>query len=860
MGVCRVAVTRWTGAVIARRLIPLLSLACIVAAASAGPAVASPVPIGGTLDLTHADAAYAGPPTALNVAFAGDMNGDGVGDQAIAAPLASAEGRARAGTVFVVFGRPGATVDLLGSDGAGMTIEGPASGARAGMSVAALGDVNGDSLGDLLVGAPRTSLPGRGRSAGAAFVVFGSRESRTVDLNAPDGRAVVVMGVGHGYHAGTAVAALGDLDGDGRREIVVGAPGATVAGRPGAGAAYVVLSSRLGAGADLARAADFGYEIDGASPAGAAGGTVAGTGDMNGDGLPEVLVGARGAGAAYAVWGRHDSTAVDLAALGDQGFAMLQTAAEGLGAAIADAGDVNGDGISDIVAGAPVAAANGRSLSGTAYVIYGQGGPGPINLPTDPAGGFRIDGAASGDRLGTAVRGAGDVNGDGRDDVLVGAPGASPLARLHAGAAYVAFGGPLDLALAGTRAVRFAGSPAAAGTGRSVAGGTDVDGDRRPDVLVGADIGPATLVLTPSLPAPVPPSPPLSTPCTAPVTNIEAIVGDSATMRQRDPGLLRRQAVQLLLSKPRPQSTVLGAVEFGTGAAEVFPPLVLGGPDFTSQLGVLGDLLTERLQGDAGLRSLAAGFAAAAAENPGREAQILIVDGANNVGPAPTAAEVAVPTYIVGLGVPAGRLAAQQLERLATESRGRFFADVRADQLQAVLNDIDTDLACETTIPVISSAAPSGSAVAAPPPVTVAPGQTATFTTASLRPPSAKRPRLRSVSIVVSWHDRATRFSVRAIDVRRPGAKQVRIPASGLRRALRRHRAISFHGLLVRARRGRTFIAIRLRGLRIAAPRVRARAASLMSPSISIKLKRPKGGRGHGNGVRSQISARWGPH
>jgi hypothetical protein len=79
-----------------------------------------------------------------------------------------------------------------------------------------------------------------------------------------------------------------------------------------------------------------------------------------------------------------------------------------------------------------------------------------------------------------------------------------------------------------------------------------------------------------------------------------------------------------------------------------------------------------------------------------------------------------------------------------------------------------------------------------------------------------------------------------------------------VRRALRRHRAVSFHQLLISARQGGTFIAVRLRGLRVSTPRVRARSASLLATRITIFVKRPR--RGGGRGLRSQISGRWGPH
>ncbi len=174
---------------------------------------------------------------------------------------------------------------------------------------------------------------------------------------------------------------------------------------------------------------------------------------MDGDGTDDLLVGAPGAdpngddsGSAYLVFGRADTVEVALGGLtGPDGFA-LEGAVEGdrAGYAVSEAGDVNGDGFGDLLIGAPYADPNG-SYSGAAYVVFGGAGgfAGSLNLGSlTGSAGFVMNGAAEYDHAGQAVSGAGDVNGDGFDDLLIGAPWADPHAY-YSGAAYVVFGGEM---------------------------------------------------------------------------------------------------------------------------------------------------------------------------------------------------------------------------------------------------------------------------------------------------------------------------------------------------------------------------------------------------------------------------------
>ena len=446
------------------------------------------------------DGAIGGGRTSAAVAGAGDVNGDGRGDVVVGAPQETARGRSGSGSAYVIFGTESPTrVDLAQVGARGFRIDGAADGDRLGTAVGGAGDVNGDGLADVVLGAPEADAHGRGGS-GTAFVVFGRREtSAAVDLAALGGAGFRIDGAAALDNAGAAVAGAGDVNGDGRADLVVGAPRAGNNARPGSGSAHVVFGGGEAAAIDLAALGGAGFRIDGAAALDNAGAAVAGAGDVNGDGRADVVVGAPqagnnarpGSGSAHVVFGRRETSEIDLAALGGAGFRIDGAAAlDNAGAAVAGAGDVNGDGRADVVVGTPQAGNNGRTGSGSAHVVFGTGQAAAIDLAALGGAGFRIDGAAALDNAGAAVAGAGDVNGDGRADVVVGAPQAGNNARTGSGSAHVVFGrretSGIDLAALGGAGFRIDGAAALDNAGAAVAGAGDVNGDGRADVVVGA--------------------------------------------------------------------------------------------------------------------------------------------------------------------------------------------------------------------------------------------------------------------------------------------------------------------------------------------------------------------------------------
>ena len=380
------------------------------------------------------------------VSAAGDVNGDGLADVLVRAPDAGSNGRPYSGTSYVVFGRKAKTEVALNALGAGgFRIDGAQSLDQAGTAFGA-GDVNGDGRSDVVITAHRASNNGRSFS-GSAYVVFGKASTTPVDLAAlGEGGFRIDGAAAEDFMALARIA--GDVNGDGRADVIVGASGTDNNGRRDSGSAYVVFGKTTSSTVDLAALGSGGFRIDGAADLQFVGHDVSGAGDVNGDGRPDLLVGSfwasyngSGSGAAWVVFGKASTETVDLAALGDDGFRVDGAAALDNAGWVAFGGDVNGDGRADVLVGAPGADNNGRSASGSVYVVYGKSSTETVDLRSPGGRAFRIDGAAPGHNLTVAASGTGgDVNGDGRADVVVGPAPADITNRSGIGSVYVVFG------------------------------------------------------------------------------------------------------------------------------------------------------------------------------------------------------------------------------------------------------------------------------------------------------------------------------------------------------------------------------------------------------------------------------------
>ncbi len=439
--------------------------------------------ITGTLAYTAVHATLTGQQagTRLGAAFsAGDLNGDGYDDLIVGAPgydaLNDVTGSAvltDVGRVLVYHGEPTDDITTITAE-ADWIASGDQAGAQFGASLAILGDTNGDGYADLIVGAPGHDdlQPVEGAACIYRGGPSGLRSTPVWTLE-PTNQASA--------NFGHAVAAAGDVNGDGYADIAVGAPG-YAREQMDEGGAFVYHGGPAG----LANAPA--WQVTGDREKILLGWSVANAGDVNGDGYDDLLVGAphydgglteQGAVFLYTGGTGGPTTTPIWSAEGGQAWARL-------GQAIASAGDVNGDGYADVILGVPLYDHEMHD-DGQVRVYYGgPEGPGgePDWVAPPPSQGTAVYGISA--RFGYAVASAGDVNGDGYADVLITANGYDAEAN-NEGSAFVYYGGPDGLAdepawVAHPTDQAFANFGRA--VGRAVAAG-DVNGDGFSDVIVG---------------------------------------------------------------------------------------------------------------------------------------------------------------------------------------------------------------------------------------------------------------------------------------------------------------------------------------------------------------------------------------